>query len=140
MDQTLLGRRWLLAGIVLLAAPSLGSQETTFAIGVHAIGFVTHETNTPLARTLTEGYLTQPVISGFFGRDWFHSLGTVDLEGLTLPRGELDQGAWGEGYVDRRHPHIYVHELIAGGEASAGFVRLSLFGDGASGPSVGAIR
>lgn len=117
-----------LAAVVLLAAPMLGAQESSVAIGAHAIGLVTHETNTPPGRSLTEVYLTQPIISAVYGRDWFQSLVTIDLEGLTLRRGELDQGAWGEGYVDRRHPHTYLHELLAGAAASAGSVRLSLFG------------
>jgi hypothetical protein len=38
--------------------------------------------------------------------------GMLDLEGLTLPEGELAAGNWGEGFVDRRHPHTYVHELV----------------------------
>ena len=37
---------------------------------------------------------------------------TINLEGLTIPAGELTPGAWGEGFVDRRHPHTYVHELM----------------------------
>ena len=35
-------------------------------------------------------------------------------------RGELSTGAFGEGYVDRRHPHTYLHELIASGIGSTG--------------------
>ena len=45
---------------------------------------------------------------------WFEALGILNLEGLTLSRGELDLGEWGEGFVDRRHPHTYLHELMAG--------------------------
>ena len=37
---------------------------------------------------------------------------TADLEGLTMRHGELAPGDWGEGYVDRRHPHAYVHEMM----------------------------
>ena len=36
----------------------------------------------------------------------------LNLEGLTIPDGELTPGAWGEGFIDRRHPHTYVHELM----------------------------
>jgi hypothetical protein len=39
-------------------------------------------------------------------------MGTMSLEGLTLDRGELGPGTYGEGYVDRRHPHTYLHELM----------------------------
>jgi hypothetical protein len=37
----------------------------------------------------------------------------LNLEGVTLERGELNAGIWGEGYVDRRHPHTYLHEAMA---------------------------
>lgn len=36
----------------------------------------------------------------------------LNLEGLTLADGHLAPGNWGEGFVDRRHPHTYLHELI----------------------------
>lgn len=39
-------------------------------------------------------------------------MATINLEGLTIPDGELTPGAWGEGFIDRRHPHTYLHELI----------------------------
>lgn len=29
-----------------------------------------------------------------------------------MPGGELTPGGWGEGFVDRRHPHTTVHELL----------------------------
>lgn len=50
---------------------------------------------------------------------------TLDAEGRTIPNGELDTGAWGEGFVDRRHPHTYVHELMATGSGTAGPVTWS---------------
>ena len=37
---------------------------------------------------------------------------TLNLEGVTIPSGELAPGAWGEGFIDRRHPHTYAHELM----------------------------
>jgi hypothetical protein len=39
-------------------------------------------------------------------------LATLNLEGATMGEGELTPGAWGEGFVDRRHPHTYLHELL----------------------------
>jgi hypothetical protein len=36
----------------------------------------------------------------------------LNFEGATIPEGELALGNWGEGFVDRRHPHTYLHELI----------------------------
>ncbi|MEX0980296.1 MAG: hypothetical protein WDZ89_04325, partial [Gemmatimonadota bacterium] len=40
----------------------------------------------------------------------FH--GMLNLEGLTMPGGVLTMGAFGEGFVDRRHPHTYLHEAM----------------------------
>jgi hypothetical protein len=37
-----------------------------------------------------------------------------------MKNGELNTGAFGEGFVDRRHPHTYVHELMLTGRGSAG--------------------
>ncbi|MGH8100622.1 MAG: hypothetical protein ACREIW_04945, partial [Chthoniobacterales bacterium] len=66
-------------------------------------------------RDLTEGYLSQPMLMGeaLFPRYWLELSGTIDLEGLTLKRGELNPGIYGEGYIDRRHPHTYLHEIVA---------------------------
>ena len=36
----------------------------------------------------------------------------LNLEGVTIPEGELAPGDWGEGFIDRRHPHTYLHELV----------------------------
>ncbi len=36
----------------------------------------------------------------------------INFEGLTIPDGVPSMGAWGEGFVDRRHPHTYAHEIM----------------------------
>ena len=64
---------------------------------------------------------------GARGVGWLRGVGMLNLEGLTLDRGELSTGGYGEGYVDRRHPHAYVHELLAGAEARVFGVRASVF-------------
>ena len=89
-----------------------------FTFGAHGIGLLTHATETPGARARTEAYLTQPILSAELRARWFHATGLLNLEGLTLRRGELELGAWGEGYVDRRHPHAYLHELMVGAQSS----------------------
>jgi hypothetical protein len=110
-------------------AAAARAQDHSTALGgtMSVIGLLTSATHTPAGRSLTEAYLTQPVATGFLDANWFRALGTVDLEGLTLRRGELDLGAWGEGYVDRRHPHAYVHELLAGAEKQLSSGALSLY-------------
>jgi hypothetical protein len=57
----------------------------------------------------------------------FRGISTLDFEGLTQKRGELTTGAYGEGYVDRRHPHAYVHELLAGMDDSLKHAQFSLY-------------
>src|SRR5690348_4440642 len=116
-----------------LAAVALahGARAQTTAVeietGASAIGLLTRDTHTPGGRTLAEGYLTQPVFHGSLHARWLHALGSLNLEGLTLRRGELDLGEWGEGYVDRRHPHAYVHELMVGTERDGDRSALSLY-------------
>jgi hypothetical protein len=37
---------------------------------------------------------------------------TLNFEGLHQEGGELSFGGWGEGFIDKRHPHTLVHELM----------------------------
>jgi hypothetical protein len=105
-------------------------------LGAQAIGVVTHAAPALFGRSLTEGYLTQPVLMAHLqtGGERLRLHGMLNFEGVTLRRGELNAGVWGEGYVDRRHPHTFLHEVMAtarllGGPAAAGEVTLS-FGKG----------
>ena len=111
----------LLAGAAALATATrvARAQDSSVALNVEArgIGLLTRASHTPGNRTLTEGYLTQPIIGATLRAEWLHASGMLNLEGATLRRGELDHGAWGEGYVDRRHPHAYLHELVLGVES-----------------------
>jgi hypothetical protein len=61
----------------------------------------------------TEFRLTQPMLGlrAALPLD-LELIGTLNLESITLADGELTPGAWGEGFVDRRHPHTTVHELL----------------------------
>ena len=70
----------------------------------------------------TQAALTQLVVMGraVFLRGRGELNVALNGEGLTMPDGELNTGAYGEGYVDRRHPHTYVHELMLTGRGSAG--------------------
>jgi hypothetical protein len=75
----------------------------------------------PHDRALSEVRLVQPIVMlhAGWGRH-LSGLATLDLEGLTIPQGELTPGAWGEGFVDRRHPHTYPHELLLNAGAGIG--------------------
>ena len=109
--------------VVLVTVATLAVRRDCLAqdasLSAQAIPLVTRADPTAGARALTEGYLTQPVVMGHAAWNGWRAVGTLDLEGLTLGRGELNTGAYGEGYVDRRHPHTYVHELLAGYQTAA---------------------
>lgn len=52
---------------------------------------------------------------------------TLNFESLTQPEGELTFGGWGEGFIDKRHPHTLLHEAM---------LSLNLFGSPGSGASL----
>jgi len=99
------------------------------AWGAMGIGVSTHAAPGALGRRATEGYVTQPMLLGSVqlagGR--LQALATLNLEGRTLRRGELNTGSYGEGYVDRRHPHTYLHEAMLGAVVARTAGALSLF-------------
>ncbi len=105
---------------LLLHAGSAAAQhgqpgERAWRLGAQAVGVVTHARPALDGRSMTEWYLTQPAIMAHAGL-WGGALtasGTLNFERWTLERGELNAGIWGEGYIDRRHPHTFVHELVA---------------------------
>ena len=124
-------RSVLVAGAAALAPVTHGvrAQDSSVALAVdaRAIGLVTRASHTPGDRTLTEAYLTQPIIGATLHARRLRAMGMLNLEGATLRRGELDAGAWGEGYVDRRHPHAYLHELVLGVESRPGALAGSIY-------------
>lgn len=85
-----------------------------FSGGASGILFGTRQSPAVDNRTLTEGYLSQPMLMGSaeFPRYGVELSATLNFEGLTLNRGELNPGISGEGYIDRRHPHTYLHEVV----------------------------
>jgi hypothetical protein len=104
------------------------SSQSLWSLGASAIPLITVASPAYAGRTLTEGYLSQPMImlSGSGAGGWLSLHSMLDFEGLTLERGELNAGMFGEGYVDRRHPHTYLHELVVAGAAAIGGTRASL--------------
>lgn len=67
----------------------------------------------PGGGALGEIRVVQPAVhvhAGALGR--LRLVGMLNLEGATIPQGELALGNWGEGFIDRRHPHTYLHELV----------------------------
>lgn len=66
-----------------------------------------------------EAYLTQPALMTILespgGR--FALRTTLDLEQFSQPDGEYTFGGWGEGFIDKRHPHTLVHEFMLSASA-----------------------
>jgi hypothetical protein len=122
--------------LALLLPPPVTAQagqraSEVLVVGAQAIGVVTRESPAIQGRALTEGYVTQPAVMVELD-PWnglFSLRGTLNLEGATLKRGELNAGIAGEGYIDRRHPHTYLHELVLTSAKRFG-------GDGVSGASI----
>jgi hypothetical protein len=115
---------------VLVPAAGQGQADSAlhFDLGAQAIWLATRESPAIHGRNITEGYLTQPVIMPEL-EAWGGALtlkSTLDFEGATLKRGELNAGIFGEGYIDRRHPHTYLHELVATSEGHLGVASASL--------------
>lgn len=115
------------AGLTLAATVAAAQERVGVSAGAQAIGLLTRASATPAGGSLTEAYLTQAIVSADLRAHWFRATGMLNLEGLTLRRGELDLGAWGEGYVDRRHPHAYLHQLMAGVESRGHSTEASLY-------------
>jgi len=117
--------------VIVVTVATLGawcdSPAQSWSAGAQAIPLVTPADPTATRAVLTEGYLTQPMFMAHAGWRRLHGVLTLNFEGLTQTRGELSTGGYGEGYVDRRHPHAYVHELLAGVEDSVRGTHLSLY-------------
>ncbi len=88
--------------------------------GAQAVGLLSRVSPAHAGRDLTEAYITQPVLmaQGALAGEALTWRGVANLEGLTLRRGELNAGVWGEGYVDRRHPHTYLHEALVAAQTT----------------------
>jgi hypothetical protein len=114
--------RFLRSAVVLLlacfSAAGASAQASPWVMLMgQAIGEVTQADPIPGGSSLTEARVVQPVAVLEAGalNGHLNFTGTLDLEGQTIPDGELLPGAWGEGFYDRRHPHTYAHELMLSG-------------------------
>ncbi len=92
-------------------APWVRPAGQTVAVFTHVVGI-------PGGGSLGEARLVQPMLMLDAGALGDHALfrATLDLEGWTIANGELSPGSWGEGFMDRRHPHTYVHEMVLTGD------------------------
>ena len=113
----------------LFAIPVSAQSRPWLHLAAQSVAAYTWADPVPGDRALGEIRVIQPVLmlhAGALGHLRFIS--TLDLEGATIPQGELALGNWGEGFVDRRHPHTYVHELLLTGESGLGGLHPKLHG------------
>src|SRR5260221_13948860 len=120
--------RALVASMLLLTADTLVAQHAAHEMGgmpmdstAHAwhvmgqaIPLLTRASPSAGGVTKTEATPTQPILMAR-GR-WRETLAldaTFDAEGRAMRGGEVNTGGAGGGFVDRRDPHTYVHEVMA---------------------------
>jgi hypothetical protein len=104
------------AGMAGMSTPDSVSVSR-WHVMAQLIPVLTHAAHTAGDANLTEGYLAQSVLMtrGSFWRGHAQLDATLNGEGITMARGELSTGGFGEGFIDRRHPHAYLHELMLSG-------------------------
>ena len=105
----------VLVGCASCAALPLQAQHAgALQVGIHAVPVWERADPVPGGGSLAELRVVQPAamlhaapLGGFLAID-----AMLNFEGLTLEDGQLAPGNWGEGFVDRRHPHTYLHEVM----------------------------
>lgn len=129
----LLSRRALLI-LTVLPAPLLAQHDghagppRADSLAAMATTLVTRVSPALAGRPRTEALLTQPMVmlrGAHRGRAVQYAL-MLNAERWTMPDGEPVAGIWGEGFIDRRHPHTLLHEVMLTGERRIGSARLSL--------------
>jgi hypothetical protein len=105
-----------LAVTIALSLPSAAGAQARpwIELGANAVPVYTWADPVPRGGSLGEIRLVQPAVMLHAGalEDRLRLLTTLNLEGLTMENGELAPGDWGEGFMDRRHPHTYLHEAV----------------------------
>ncbi|HYW30895.1 MAG TPA: hypothetical protein VE869_05255 [Gemmatimonas sp.] len=125
---------WMLGSTRAEGQSASGARSVfDYRAGLMAVGVGTTASPAYVGRRITEGYLTQPNLFADASLGPLQFTGTLNFEGYTLRRGELNAGIYGEGFIDRRHPHTLVHEAMLGATTprfarGAGGVRLSITG------------
>jgi hypothetical protein len=109
--------RLLVALPAVLTAPLAAQRAAEHAVppvGLHALPVWERADPVPGGGSLSELRVLKPIVmlhaAPLAGRLAVDAM--LNFEGLTLADGQLAPGNWGEGFVDRRHPHTYVHEVI----------------------------
>ncbi len=102
------------AGLLAFPVGLLAQAEDEVTIGFHAVPAFVQVDPVPGGGELSEVRIVHPLamLSATTLDGYLTAMGMLNLEGVTVPDGELSPGTWGEGFVDRRHPHTYAHEFM----------------------------
>jgi hypothetical protein len=100
------------------------------SLAVMATVLSTTATPALAGRRKTDVQVTQPMLSvrGARADGALQYSAMLNAERWTMPDGEPVAGIWGEGFIDRRHPHTVVHEAMLTGVVSRMRWRASLAG------------
>jgi hypothetical protein len=115
---------------LLVFASQLSAQQPAPLVrpSAEGTGLFTHATPALRGESRSEAYLTRPMVMGDGEWRGLRARLMINLEGWTLERGELNAGTAGEGYVDRRHPHTFLHEAMLSAQGTWRGVTASLSG------------
>ncbi len=107
-------------------APQLAPRGDS--ISVMATALSTTGTPAIFGRARTEALVTQPMLMfrASRARSAWQLAAMLNAELWTMPGGEPVAGIWGEGFIDRRHPHTLLHELMLTRSQTLGAIRVSL--------------
>jgi hypothetical protein len=110
-----------------MSADTAAHPSSRLHVMVQAIPLVTRADPSAGGAPVTQAVLSQVVamLRGSFADGHGALAAALDAEGITMPNGELNTGGYGEGFVDRRHPHTYIHELMVSGLGQTGPVNWS---------------
>ena len=133
------GRRCLLVALPLVPLLPAGVLAQAHAhdargasrrdsIAAMATALVTHVTPALAGRARTEALVTQPMlmVRGARASGALQYAVMLNGERWTMPGGEPVAAIWGEGFIDRRHPHTVLHEVMLTGVRRLGRWRGSL--------------
>ena len=121
----------LLGGPAWAQEHAHGMNDTSRApvtLGGMAVLVATQVNPAVRGRTLRELYLSQPMImlQARTPHDRLTARVVLNAEAAFMRRGELTPGIYGEGYIDRRHPHTMLHEAMVVARQSLGGASISL--------------
>jgi hypothetical protein len=110
---------------LLCVAPRLSAQhaghpereaeaERRDSISAMGTALLTRVTPALAGNPRSEALITQPMmmLRGARRSGALRYAAMLNAERWTMPGGEPVAGIWGEGFIDRRHPHTVVHEVM----------------------------